>query len=293
MNPYKRGLLCLALLMSFTASSAQDLTQDWDFLHQARSQYERWLEGTELKKVLRVHDLQIFPELVLLDLRIPNGNDWISFKERYEAKYGTDLRRKLFQQMLFMFQLEQAQAGLRIRSDQNNHYVDMRYRADTLAINETNPKSSRIDSIRIDFSKIPGAVIGDGAANLALTRSKLRQFFAEYYREKSTRFREVKYDIFDEEPLQLSFIIWNLKKEILNDLVLGYYERILLDLTFKTEGQSIKIYYEVYGSYGSGIFRAPRKTEYTDIDLDSKSTYMDEYKRKIKSRINQFMKKRP
>lgn len=292
MNPCKLILSSLFILFSYSSILAQDLTDDWDFLHQARGQYEQWLEGSELGKILRVTDLQIYEDLVILDLRAPNGNDWTSFKSRYQENFGADLRRKLFQKMVFLFELDRDQAGLRIRTDLSDHYVDMRYKSDTLILNETVRKDvPRNDSLYIDFNNISCALVGNGAASIELTKSKLRQFFEQYYQNKSKPYREVQFDIYDSEPSHLSFVIWNLKKEILNDFSIGYFERILLDLTFKAEGEGVKVYYEVFGSFGSGIFKAPRKSNYTDIDLEYDKAYLDDYQRRIKNKINDHMKK--
>ena len=281
-------LLLCSICSSFPLLS-QDLTADWNFLHQAREDYQDWLEESDLTKVIRVHDLIIKPEIVIMDLRISNGTDWISLKERYLEYYGTDLRRKLFKQMTFIFELKDKEAGLRIRSDFSDHYVDMRYR-DTLVIHETVPRGMRKDSLQLKMKDIPGAVAGNGAATIQLSKSKLKQYFEKYFQKKRSFFQEAEIEVTDETDNHLNFQIWNITDEILDDLLMGYFEYIVVDMTLNVKGNVVKIYYDVEGKYGSGIYKGPRKSAFKRIDKSFYKQYMDDYKRRLTSRIRESLK---
>ena len=281
-------LLLCSICFSFPLLS-QDLTADWDFLHQAREDYQDWLDESDLTKVIRVHDLIIKPEIVIMDLRITNGTDWISLRERYLEYYGTDLRRKLFKQMTFIFELKDKEAGMRIRSDFSDHYVDMRYR-DTLVINETTTKGLRKDSLQLKMKDIPGAVAGNGAATIQLSKSKLKQYFEKYFQKKRSFFQEAEIEVTDETDNHLNFQIWNITDEILDDLLMGYFEYIVVDMTLNVKGNVVKIYYDVEGKYGSGIYKGPRKSDYKRIDKSFDKQYMDDYKRRLTSRIRESLK---
>lgn len=296
------GYVLLILFLSFPLFSlAQKDTiptrelsdDDLEFLWKARDQYQDWLDGSELSKVIKVSELFIAnSNLVMLDLEITTGSDWLNLKEGYQEKSGTDLRRTLFNKLLFLAEIDRTQAGIRIRSKENDYYVDMRFVNGELKIHESKLKGSRKGTVVIDIKKLPKALKGDGADGLELTKERIIKYFDEFYSKKSNWFQNVKFKETEEEKdgvYYLSFSISNIKKEVLDDFVFGYYERISIDITLKKVNNKIIALYEVQAKYGQGILIEPRKVDFTDVDPKYKS-YLDQYAKELKGEIDKAIK---
>jgi len=286
----------LSLAQKDTIPTTELSDDDLVFLWKARDQYQDWLEGSELGKIVKVSELFIAnkEDLVVLDLEITTGSDWLGLKEGYAEKNGTDLRRTLFNKFLFLAEIDRTQAGIRIRSKEKDYYIDMRFVKGELKMHESKLKGSRKGTVVIDIKKLPKALKGEGADNLEFTKDRIIDYFDDYYTKKSNWFQNVRFKHTEEEEngiYYLNFTISNIKKEVLDDFLLGYFERITVNITLKKINNKIVALYEVQAKYGQGILTEPRKGDYTDVDPKYKA-YLDEYAVELKEEISTAIKKK-
>jgi hypothetical protein len=285
-------LFILPLLTYAQDSSKVDLNDDWEFLTKSRDHYQEWLESnTELTKVIRVTNLIIHsPNLVVLDLEITNGADWVSLRDKYAERNGTDLSRMLFNKFLFLSELGRKQAGIRIRSAEKDYYVDMRYKDSNLITHESKLKGSVKGTVTIDAMKLPKSLKGKGVDTMEETKKQLIEYFKGYYDEKKGFFYDANFKVLNDEKVEdthyLEFSIWNISNEVLYDFAIGYYERISIIITLKEDKGSVTILYEIQAKYGAGLFKAPRRSDYKDVEINYKE-YLDEYGKGFKSKIKE------
>lgn len=288
-------LICFPILNYAQDSSEVDLNDDWQFLTKSRDHYQEWLESTELSKVIQVTDLLIAsPSLVVLDLQITNGADWVNLRDKYADRNGTDLSRMLFNKLLFLAELDRKQAGIRIRSVEKDYYVDMRYQDDTLAIYESKLRGSVKGTVTIDSRALPKSLKGKGLNTIDTTKNRLIAYFNKYYDEKKGFFYDANFKVLDDEEKEgvhyLEFSIWNISNEVLNDFTIGYYERISINITLKKDKEDIVILYEIQAKFGAGLFKAPRRSDYKDVEIKYKE-YLEEYGKEFKTKIQEAIKK--
>lgn len=265
----------------------EDLTDDYAFFFETLEEYKSWLKTYNLESVVRVEDLIVEPERVILDLRIPNRHHWISLKERYKEQQGGDIRQLLFDRFVFIMEVKRPQAGIRIRSDEKDHFVDIGYLNDEFKMLESKPMGTINDTLYIDLRRIPKVEIGNSRQNTRTTIKLLKKHFAEYFDSKSNWFRTPEYEMIADGK-RLYIEVYNIKGEILNDFMVPYYERIEITMTIKEKNGKVTIGYRLQGKFGSGIFVAPRKSGYKDMTKYDKP-YLVPYNLKMRQRINEAL----
>ena len=288
--------LLIPLVALSQDTSRVDLNDDWEFLTKSRDHYQEWLESTELSKVLRVTDLLIASsKLVVLDLEATSGADWVNLRTKYADRNGTDLRRMLFDKLLFLSELETDQAGIRIRTALKDYYVDMRYKNDTLAIHESKLRGSGQGTTFIDAQKLPKSNKVNSTNTINKTKVRLKKYFKHYYDGRDGWFNDSKFEVVKEEVQgdkhHLHFKITNIRGEILNDFNIPYYERIRISITLYEENGGVVFVYEIFGKYGSGIIYGPRKNAYKDMEIKYEE-YLIDYAEDFAPKIRQALQRR-
>ena len=83
---------------------------------------------------------------------------------------------------------------------------------------------------------------------------------------------------------EFSIEITNISKEVLDDFAIGYFELIIIDVFIQEKDQNVEIVYNFRAKYGSGIFVAPRRSGYVDINSDYPE-YVKRYDKRVRKMI--------
>jgi hypothetical protein len=278
----------IAFFASFTLQAQHDLTKENAFFQKAGKEYQGFLEHTELNTILRLDSVQTFSDIIILNLVMTNYSDWANLSRQYEKDFGVNVRQMLFNKAAFLFEIDEDSLGIRIWSpDFTLVEVQLLYYDDKLSVIENVDKAVRLDSLVLEKKRLPKIAKQNTYKSIEICKDKIEKELKKHYKKES---EAVKIETNTARPNELKLKIWNIRGEILHDSWLfPYWEYITIKVTFKEQGGKFIVFYEVQAKYGSGIFRGPRLSDYTDMDSDYKS-YVDDYMEKLSEIIYKAIK---
>ena len=244
----------------------EDLTKSQAFFDTTLLDYKDWLNSSDMQYVLRVEDMVVYEDMLLLDLKVSSAAAWHSLDKQYDiSTNGDTLYKRLFNKLAFLMEIDRRQTGVRIRSDKEDFYADIYYKENEVKARISGLPKGEIDGIlKLDLSNHVKGAKGKGAKNIIATKRILKRKLPQFYKNKSNFFQTVKVDTYEEKKL-LNFTIYNIKKELIHDDLFGYFERIDIEMTFTEEEGEVTIKYHIDCKYGSGIFTAPRMSGYKPL----------------------------
>lgn len=281
-------LLFIFITFSICAYS-QDFTQDRVFLNNQLPNYQKWLEQTNFSNVLTINRLEVEKEAVTLHFIIPNEGAWQGLKKSYDKENFQSLPEVLFYRMLHLFELPIGAAKIKI-TDNQRYFINIEFKNNKLSIREPNPKGID-DNINISLTRLNKShteITEDNiTGNIEKVRTIIVDYFNEKYSDKYARFesQKAKYKPIIEGDNSIHLQISNITDEIIDDLFIGYYELITIDIKIEQVNKEVKIFYTLQGKYGSGVFSAPRKTDYLDMETNEYVEYLKSYNQVLKSEI--------
>lgn len=287
MSRFLVGLL-LFLFAQSTVDAQVDLRPDKQFFEQQAEEYGDWLDQQGYGQFIKVQEMGVFKEYVVLNLTFRSSNvetivgEWTALKQAFEEKSPLLLEEKLFYQAATMFELQDTMlaVGLYDNFDPLKIKVstfsrEMLFIDGKVSVSEEDPKAS-ITPIKL-FPK----GIKSGALSSVLnfqqnvTREAVYTCISTYL---SDRFSEAGYQgtapeiIVREKKENLRVEVVNLRKEVLAQTSLcGWLEAFGFDcrwakretLTFlfayEQTSNGIQLTGDISGKVGSGgFFQEPR-----------------------------------
>lgn len=193
---------CFFLLFVFTAvqgmAQSADLRQHELFFEQQSRAYQDWLQQTGLSQALRLHEVQVLREGVLLNLQFATAQAdsvsalWYGAKDAYEADHLLTLEEALFLKMLRLLDLQSDQALLQIRSDYRGlgteYFLKIYTEAGHLQTDQ-NFSKGYFDKIELALTAARGAISDGQLAAGTLARrdiyKRVQGFVEQQYRPKA------------------------------------------------------------------------------------------------------------
>lgn len=280
--------ICCCMLLVHAATAQADLRQDSAFFDETLSQLKDWMEATNIAAACSVEGLQIEAGFVALHLQTPDAPTWLGLRESYREQTGASLERDLFHKFIFQMELPYDSAFVTLRG--KGYYANVGYPNGEWTVEEPEFKGAVEGKVKVKLSQMP--VHGHLAlgSNAVRARELLGDYLKDFYQEKGTfwstaRQRWIKHDN------RFILEITNIKSEVLDDFFFGYYEFISINAHITERDGEVVVDYSLQGKYGSGLFSAPRRGGYYDMDpkyLD----YLQRYNQKLSLEMSQALKKK-
>jgi hypothetical protein len=280
------------LLLFSQLANSQDLLRDSIFFQKQAIEYQSWLSGAGISKIIKYENMEMLSDKVVLRFELKSDLDWMGLKKSYNDSNPNSVSELLFSRMIHLFEVPQENAEISL-SDHKNYYVNISYKNNKLLVVETNPKGFvtnnltipvvKINKLKTEFSQ---DVVEN---NVDMVKNIIENYLRSFYQNKTARFSQARVNIWQDDNTVYAKIS-NITKEIIYDNLIGYWE--LIDYVIKVEQveSNVKIYYTLQGKYGAGIFVAPRQNDFVDMERDYKN-YLDTYNEQLKSNIRKELLK--
>ncbi|MFK7951046.1 MAG: hypothetical protein AB8G11_25930 [Saprospiraceae bacterium] len=284
---FLKFLFLSIVCITTTSIYGQDLTNDTAFFQKAGKEYQAFLENTTLDNILYLDTVQTFPDKVILNMVMTSYNDWASLSSQYKKDFEVDIRQTLFNKAAFLFEVDEDSLGIRIwSSDFTLVEVQLLYSNDELKIIENKERAIRLDSLVLDKRRFPKIAKKDTYQTITFCKDKIEKKLVKYYKKEH---KGVKIEPNTRRPKEMKLKVRNIRGEVLHDHWFPYWEYIVIKINFKERSGKLIIYYEVEAKYGSGVFRGPRLSDYTDMDTEYKA-YVNDYMEKLDEIIYKAIK---
>jgi len=284
----------LIILLSLTAISATAQTdsskitfEDNEFFYQAIEEYQEWLRTTGFDTIVTATDfvMSVEQDVVVLDLTVTKQRDWLSLCKTYEEKTGDNLREVLFYRMLFVFQVNNTQGGIRLRSSATDHFMDMRVVDGQLKIQEADPKSIPV-LLSFPFHQLSGFGVVEGATSIEHTQKLLKRFFRQKYNTRDYPDVHLRFDEYNNN--HITIVIRNMNDEVFEDAINSYFEWLSIQAKVYEKNGKVYVRYKLMGKYSLRMFNR-RMTSYYKMD-ESETSYLWDYNSKLRSEIDKYIR---
>lgn len=264
-----------------------DLTKETAFFQKAGEDYQRFLEKTELENLLKVDTVQVFPDLVILNLRVSEYGAWLPTLLKYEEKFQQDFCEMLFDKAIFLFRLDYDSLGIRIyQNDDTNMVVGMRYEADSFSVYQMQYRGQRQDEISISEKYLPKISKENNQISITTCKNRIEKGLQKEYGKDNVT-------VVKDKPGKMKVTVKGIRAEVIDDNSwFPYWEYLEYHFTFKVVEKKViekgkekikkelLVTYTLHAKLGSSIWREPR--EYYDIDDEGYTKDLNDYVEKIR-----------
>jgi hypothetical protein len=287
-----RLLKIFILLLFSQLAYSQDLLKDSIFFQKQALEYQNWLLGAGISKIVKYENMEMLSDKVILRFELKSDLDWLGLKKSYNDSSPNSISELLFTRMIHLFEVPQENAEINL-TDHKNYYVNISYKNNKLLVVEPNPKGFVTNNLIIPvvkINKLKKECTQDVVeSNVEFVKNIIEDYLRNFYHNKTARFSQAKVKIWQDDNTVYAKVS-NITKEIIYDSFIGYWE--LIDYVVKVEQveNNVKINYTLQGKYGAGIFVAPRQNDFVDMERDYKM-YLDTYNEQLKSNIRKELLK--
>ena len=281
--------LCLAIASTTSLIGQSDLRNDALFFEETLADYQAWMDKTGMSTILTIDTLIINPDFLDLELAVPTAHHWFALRNQFQDSTKEHIGDALLYKFLFQMEIGRDSATIGITADDSGYRIDIHFQEEEVAVKELLPDATaKNNGIQVKLSM-------DAAMEntMRTRRSKeevkrlITNYFKQHYEEKTVWGSKSKYEAIQYGDI-LSLEISNIKKEILHDFLIGYFELISIDIHLEQKGELLEITYHLQGKYGSGVFVAPRRSGYKDMDGHYEA-YLARYKKWIHFQLEQIL----
>lgn len=274
----------------------EGLTKDKLFFEQQLKEFDKYLTLIGVDQAFSTQDLIVEDEKITLKLGIGSISIWRSILKSYNDNDFDAFGRDLFQKFSHLTEVDKKKIEIHVNSTSNDPdkalNVVIKYWNGKLKVFGPSEESLRAAMIEQTFIIKSSSSIVEGNSELSSKKviSLIRQEILKYYEEKGISW-DIKCCNIDEEEERITFFIRNVKNEIIDDCFFCPYELIRLTISVsRSNDNEITIMHNLQAKYGSGVFKAPRKSGYKDMELNKYKEYLPEYLLKIKNTIKKTLK---
>jgi hypothetical protein len=283
--------LIIGCLLLASGTQAQFSVLDSIFFEEAAIQYQTWLEQSEASKAIVVSDFQLDSNKVQLKLQANTRTEWLTIRSNYFDAKKHRFGKRLLKEMAFYFEVPLDSASILIECDNDTYDVHIYYENEAIVIDELFGLDIRLKSaVPIAFKEVgvngvgPIIVKNKSLADLEILKQSITGRFQTHYEAKEQFWnRKAKFEVLELDN-EFSIEITNISKEVLDDFSIGYFEFIIIDVFVEPKGKDIEIIYNFRGKYGSGIFIAPRRSGYKDMN-GKYEEYVKRYDKKVRKML--------
>ncbi len=250
---------------------AQNYSDLSSYFESKKKSYQLWLNEIGLGEILKVGKLDVYEDFVILQLNLnASSRDsseaiWSQLREEYLTQHPIHLEDRLFLKLAHTFDVPYEDASIRVLS------------------NNTNGKIPALDG-RVRFDQETQKIVVEGFAfrskvegTLEVPKFRISEQFTviEGNSNEKQNFEKKKYEVYDkirsrasvyykskpgkvefrpgiEDPL--TFVVKNIKEEVVPAKTLNPYEMLYFTITFSEDENNVYLNCIIDGKYGSGLF---------------------------------------
>lgn len=283
--------LFIGCLLLASGTQAQFSVSDSIFFEEARIQYQTWLEQCEASKAIVVSGFQMDSNQVTLTLQANTRTEWLTIRSNYFDAKKHRFGKRLLKEMAFYFEVPMDSAAILIECTNDTYDVNIYKINDEIIIDELFGLDIRLKSaVPIAFKEVgvssagPIIIKNKSLADSKFLKESITGRFQTHYQDKKQFWnRKAKFEVLELDN-EFSIEVTNISKEVLDDFPIGYFEFIIIDVFIEPKGKDVEIIYNFRGKYGSGIFIAPRRSGYKDMN-EKYEEYVKRYDKKVRKML--------
>lgn len=255
-----------------------DLRHDRVFFQTQLQEFEEWMNIYHLSDLIRIDTLIVQPSYLHLKLKSKFAEGtidslvlgWPILQFEYQKLASEKLENKLFNAFVFQMEIPPNAAKISINSHQKRFFdVQIYYKRDKIRIEEQMMGYLSSGAFKVDVNDLKKVYRSQRDTITKKTVAKVRrgisEYLMDYYKTKGTPYLyKAKIDTSRSVYNEFTYDITNISHEILDA---GYYEYLRINVKIIQQGRQVEVVYDFQGKYGSGIFRAPRKSQYKNMEV--------------------------
>lgn len=284
---YYFAFLLLTIVSTASLFAQDGLLKDKDYFQETLSDYQEWLDSTNLSKVLTIADLNTHSDFLHLNMQVQSRDDWFDLRDIYEENYNRSICEDLIRKLSFQMALDKDSIKITINAVEDDYPVELSYYNGEFLTMEKEPLLSTKGMLILKLSDVPKTKTTQTTGEAQHVKEIIKGYLKNYYESKKVWGKSSRFVIIDTED-ELSIEVSNLSKEVLDDFLIGYYEFIMIDMVLEQKGEYVEITYDLQMKYGSGIFVAPRRSGYKDMEAKY-SEYVERYRKKFRAMMQDVL----
>lgn len=283
--------LIIGCLLLASGTQAQFSVLDSIFFSEATLEYQTWLEDSDASEAIIVSGFQIDSNQVKLILQANTRTEWLTIRSNYFDAKKRRFGKRLLKEMAFYFEVPLDSAAILIQCKNDTYDINIYKENEVIIIDELFGLDIRLKSVvPIAFKEVGISSVGPiiiknkSLADLEILKQSIAGRFQTHYEAKQQFWnRKAKFEVLELDN-EFSIEVTNISKEVLDDFSIGYFEFIIIDVFIEPKGKDIEIIYNFRGKYGSGIFIAPRRSGYKDMN-GKYEEYVKRYDKKVRKML--------
>lgn len=257
----------LFFLLAFSLAVHADMKEHQEFFVSKAASIMNWLESCGLGKVLEYSSMDVQPESVTVNFKVPFREAWEDADSRCIKAYDQTLETILFNKLLFLLNLKSSE--LLIEADAPLVTFQVHNTPDgpeVMMLHKHGAHSGMwgFQPVNLTVLRHHGNVLTrKSRKEIKQILAKGLEIFFEQYGDDSNSFRFRELNDFGKT---LVFEVYNIKGAVPEDR--DSFEYLRLSFRFDRKDQDFAIDYEVLGKYGSETLFNHRQEDYFDMDPD-------------------------
>ncbi|MFK7932948.1 MAG: hypothetical protein AB8G22_05520 [Saprospiraceae bacterium] len=299
------SLWCGLSLNTCVHAQWDNLLADEAYFQRQLPEFSLWLQRYHFDRVVQIKQIAVQSNQVVLDLvsnfahapfdSLPVAWDALAFE--YERMHREPIEHRLLYAFAFHNDLQPYQAKIRIRS-RDPRFFDVLIWADhrgNVHVEENariSYMSSGIFSLNQNELREMSSGGRDtlGYQSISTVRRAISSYLFNYYSNKGTPvLYKAKIDTTRTYHNELTYKITNISHEVLDD---GFFEYIRINIAVDQKGDQVEIKWNFQGKYGSGIWFAPRESQYKNMEIHY-AGQLQRYEQDLIKQITYHLKRRP
>jgi len=244
------------------------------FYHTALPEFENWLNASHLKQLLKVEKLAVKENSLDLYLSSPLSDKeliatWENFKNKFYRNYEREFSEYLFSHYCFQMEVGKDSARIFILGENPNAFaVEIFYNEYRVDFKESIQKAMGSGTRPIPIEDLKSVYRSSSNTvskqDVKKIRDKIINYLTKHYEKLEAGYLEYvgfhsEVEYITEGYTKFNVYAWDFSDEVVED---GFFEYLLWEFEILPEADELKIKYNFYAKYGSGIFKSPRKSEY-------------------------------
>ncbi len=289
----RSSILLIGLLFVSIRSHAQFTETDSLYFVAAIEEFQVWLDSTPAAKALRTDGFEYTQNKLTLKLHTASRLDWLSLRSAYYQYCERHIGETFLKKMVFHFEVPLDSINILITADADEYQTLIDCVNGVVGDNDALPIDVNTKGVgagdypiseMASFSSAPIIAKNLSVKDIDNLKEQIISYFEGHYKNKEQWWgREAQVEILEIDN-EFTIEITNISKEVLDDFSVGYFELIIIDIFIRPNGQNIEIVYNFRAKYGSGIFIAPRRSGYKDIN-GIYPEYVQRYDRRVRKMI--------
>lgn len=281
--------LCVAQSNNFTYS-------DSTFFAEQTITMNDWLERHSISPIISKTSIQTVPNYVILRLEAQSPEKWLRLRQDFLDKKNISLEKGIFDAFVSRMQAGEDSVLLYVNFSEISYQIQAGLDSEKnyeFVVEEKNKPRGIILGMPFDlprtafYNKKDTTISGSVQA----ARKKIEKFLNTKYNGKEGWFWSAKMQYpYRTTYDSVAYIkVENIKNEIIDDCNICYYEKLDVRVSIsRVENGRLRLTCQVQGFYGGGLFQAPRRGDYKDME-DEHKEYLDNYVENLRNELGRYL----